>query len=105
MLKRQAYDRGVKLACSVLGLTKEAMPLTRSGLVQTLKGPYGEALMRIPVQAVLRGLGGAAAADLYGAEPWQGALLGVGSGVIGGATLAGTTKARRALIRRLGGVL
>ena len=96
------YREGVKFACDQLGLTKEASPL-RDWFLRALKGPYGETLMRTPVQAGMGALGGAAAGQLYGEKPGEGALLGALSGALGGVAVAGAPKLRGRAINALSG--
>ena len=95
------YEDGFKFACDQLGLTKEARAPLREWFLRTLRGPYGELATRIPVQAIMGGLGGAAAGELHSGHPGSGAALGTLSGGLGGLAVAGAPKLRKRIIEAL----
>lgn len=90
---------GAAVALTRLGVLKTAG--VREAVRKALQGPYGDLLVRTPVQAALGGVAGGISGELYGGRPTSGALLGALSGGLGGIAVAGAPKLRGQLIRSL----
>jgi hypothetical protein len=99
--KESAYDCGIERACLDLGLLKTAAHPLAEWFRRILEGPHGELVARVPVQASMGALGGAAAGQLYSNHPGRGALLGAMTGGLGGLAVASAPRLREALIKRL----
>ncbi len=99
--KGNAYACGAEDAYLRLGICKEATAPLREWFLRLMRGPYGETITRIPVQAGMGALAGGATGQLHSEKPVQGALLGALSGGMGGLAVAGAPQLRRKLIRTL----
>jgi uncharacterized protein (DUF697 family) len=94
------YEEGIKFACDQLGFAKTAN--IRERILAALTSPYGEALVRTPVQASMGALAGLGTGYLVD-KPGEGAALGALGGGMGGLAVAGAPKLRKAIIRALSG--
>lgn len=96
------YQAGVQAAMEKIGLRlPTGLPASlRARMLESLTGPYGEYLTRIPIQAGVGGVLGAGTGALAD-HPWKGALLGALGGAGAGLAVAGAPHLRRSLIQRL----
>lgn len=100
---KAAYVCGAEEACVTLGLAKTAARINplRSWFRRILEGSQGTAALKVPIQATLGGLAGAAAGEMHSGDPWAGAALGAGSLGVRGFLVEQVPALRRALLRRL----
>jgi hypothetical protein len=95
------YAAGQRTALSRLGLTKEAANPLRAWFRQVLEHPKGSTALKVPIQMILGGAGGAIAGQLHSEDPWGGAALGAGSLGVRGLAVDYVPELRKALLKKL----